>query len=73
MTDYIEQYQEDFGYEFYLWNDQSKKNYAEHQHIVDGWGSLMNPAWDHGLYFQAGQFYGLIAQIVIAYDDEPTE
>ena len=44
--------------------DVARQNYADNKDLVDAWGSQMNPSWDHGLYFQAGQFYGLMTELV---------
>ena len=66
----LDDFKNDYGNGYYVWNAQSKQNYEDNKWIVDGWGSLMDPAWDHGLYFQAGQFYGLMAEIVLDFDKD---
>ena len=52
------------------YEDVAKQNYIKYQNDIMAWGSLMNPSWDHGLYFQSGQFYGLMTKLVL---DNPND
>ena len=48
-----------------------QQNIEDNMALIEAWGSQMDPAWDHGLYFNAGQFYGLMAELVFDTPDEP--
>ena len=46
------------------WNQIMEDNYEANQATVDGFAKQMVDAWNHGLYFGAGQLMGLDAGIL---------
>ena len=53
------------------WEQRMYKNWFDNKDTFHAWGSLMKPAWDGDLDFQAGQFYGVLAAISMNMDKVP--
>ena len=66
VADTFNQFQSDKSAFFALDDTDSiiEQNIQDNLALIQAWGSQMDPAWDHGLYFNAGQFYGLMTELV---------